>query len=79
MSMVLEVPRELEARLSFWSDETRETPDVLMLRAIERYLEDLEDYQDAVEVSAEIKLGRMKTYSLEEVEREMNELDRLEG
>ncbi len=78
MPMVLEVPRELEERVSFWSDETRETPDALMLRAIERYLEDLEDYQDAVEVSTAIKAGRMKTYSLDEVEREMNELDRLE-
>ena len=79
MPMVLEVPQELEARLSFWSDETRETPNVLALKAIERYLEDLEDYQDAVEVSTAIKAGRMKTYSLEEIEREMNELDSVEG
>ena len=79
MPMVLELPRALEERVSFWSDETRETPDTLMLRAIERYLEDLEDYQDAVEVSRAIKTGQMKTYSLEEVEREMSELDRLEG
>ena len=76
--MALEVPQELEERISFWSDETHETPDVLMLRAIERYLEDLEDYADAVEVSREIRAGQMKTYSLEEVEREMDELDRME-
>ncbi len=79
MSMVLEMPKELEERVSVWSNRSCEAPDALILRAVERYLEDLEDYADAVDVRAAIKAGRMKTYSLEEVEREMDELDRLEG
>ena len=79
MPMVLEMPKELEKRISVWSDRAREAPDTFILRAIERYLEDLEDYEDAVEISREIRAGRMSTHALEEVEREMDELARLEG
>ena len=79
MPMVLEVPKDLEERVCVWSGKAKETPDALMLRAIEQYIEDLEDYEDAVEVSREIKAGRMRTYAMEEVEREMDELDRMEG
>ena len=38
-----------------------------MSMAIEQYLEDLEDYEGAVRISEEVRSGRMKTYSLEEV------------
>ena len=32
-----------------------------------QHLEDLEDYEDAVRISEEVRSGRMETYSLEEV------------
>lgn len=32
-----------------------------------QYLEDLEDFRDAVRISEEVRSGRMETYSLEEV------------
>lgn len=79
MPMVLEVPQEIEDRVALWSGKVNETPNTFMLRAIDEYLEDLEDYEEAAMVAEEIKTGRMKTYSLEEVEREMDELDHLES
>ena len=44
-----------------------QTPENLIAAAIEQYLEDLEDYRDAVRISEEVRSGRMETYSLEEV------------
>ena len=79
MPMVLEVPCEIEERISLWSERLNEPQSAFMLRAVEEYIEDLEDYDEAAMVNAEIRAGRMKTYSLEEVEREMDELDRMEG
>ena len=79
MPMVLEVPREIEERISLWSERLNEPQSAFMLRAVEEYIEDLEDYDEAAMVNAEIRAGRMKTYSLEEVEQEMDELDRMEG
>ena len=49
------------------SRAARQTPESLIAVAIEQYLEDLEDYRDAVRISEEVRSGRMKTYSLEEV------------
>lgn len=79
MPMVLEVPKELEARVEWGSGRAAEPPDVFMIRAIAQRLEDMEDYEEAARVLAEVEAGRMKTYSLEEVERELDELDAMEG
>ena len=66
-SITLELSPELEARLGAESRAARQTPESLIAVAIEQYLEDLEDYRDAVRISEEVRSGRMKTYSLEEV------------
>ena len=66
-SITLELSPELEARLGAESRAARQTPESLIVVAIEQYLEDLEDYRDAVRISEEVRSGRMKTYSLEEV------------
>ena len=58
---------EVEARLGAESRAARQTPENLIAAAIEQYLEDLEDYRDAVRISEEVRSGRMETYSLEEV------------
>ena len=55
------------ARLGAESRAARQTPESLIAVAREQYLEDLEDYRDAVRISEEVRSGRMKTYSLEEV------------
>ena len=64
---VLELPQELRERIKTRSGATNQKPEKFMLMAIEQYLEDLEDYEDAVRISEEVRSGRMKTYSLEEV------------
>ena len=64
---LLELPQELRERIETRSGAANQKPENLMLMAIEQYLEDLEDYEDAVRISEEVRSGRMKTYSLEEV------------
>lgn len=77
--MVLEFTPEFQERVNFWSGRQHEDPDIFLKKIIAERLEDMEDYEEAARVAAEIKAGRMKTYPLEEVEREMAELDVLEG
>ena len=64
---VLELPQELRERIETRSGAANQKPENFMLMAIEQYLEDLEDYEGAVRISEEVRSGRMKTYSLEEV------------
>ena len=65
--ILLEVTPEFQERVNFWSTKKNKRPDIFLKNIIAEYLEDLEDYEDAARISAEIKAGRMKTYSLEEV------------
>ena len=64
---VLELPQELRERIETRSGAANQKPEKFMSMAIEQYLEDLEDYEGAVRISEEVRSGRMKTYSLEEV------------
>ena len=64
---LLELLQELRERIETRSGAANQKPENFMLMAIEQYLEDLEDYEDAVRISEEVRSGRMKTYSLEEV------------
>ena len=64
---LLELPQELRERIETRSGAANQKPEKFMSMAIEQYLEDLEDYEDAVRRSEEVRSGRMKTYSLEEV------------
>ena len=64
---LLELPQELRERIETRSGAAKQKPERLMLMAIEQYLEDLEDAEDAVRISEEVRSGRMETYSLEEV------------
>ena len=41
--MVLDVTPELQERVDFWCGETQQSPNILMLHALEGYLDDLED------------------------------------
>ena len=72
MPMVLEVPQELEERVSVWQKETNGDTKLLITEALEQYLEDWEDYTDALQICAEVDAGRMKRYSQEEIDREMD-------
>ncbi len=41
--MVLDVTPELQERVDFWCGETQQSPDILVIHALEGYLDDLED------------------------------------
>ena len=77
--MLITTTPEQDTRLKSWSEATGELPEVLVKAALDEALSDWEDYTDALRICADVDAGRMKVYSLEEVERRLNELDGLEG
>ena len=60
-SITLELSPEVEARLGMESRAVRQTPENLIVAAIEQHLDDLEDAREAQRVVAEIDAGRMAT------------------
>ena len=69
--MQIEISDGLGAWLQEVAAKTGKTPEQLVSKAVERELEDREDYEAAVEVSRRIASGEEKTYTLEEVERRL--------
>ena len=79
--MVLDVTPELQERVNFWSGETRQSPNILVLHAIEGYLDDLEDLDEKEPplnddereglLVAERELAEGKGISFSEVMREL--------
>lgn len=64
---LLELPQELRERIETRSGAANQKPEKFMLMAIEQYLEDLEDYEDAVRISEAVARGEEKVYMAEEV------------
>jgi RHH-type rel operon transcriptional repressor/antitoxin RelB len=60
-----------EQRLDALAKRTGRTKTFYVREAVETYLDDIEDYYLAKKISAKIDSGEMKTYSLEEVEKEL--------
>ncbi len=77
--MILTTTPAQDTRLRAWSLTNKQPPEVFVNDALERSLEDWEDYTDAIRICAEIDAGRMKTYSLAEVEAHLDELNAMEG
>ncbi|MBR0079929.1 MAG: hypothetical protein IJP69_06095 [Synergistaceae bacterium] len=77
--MVLTLKPEIEKRLNEWSIREKQSPNDFVNEALEKALEDWEDYIDAVRICALIDSGQMKTCSMEEFHRELDELDALEN
>ena len=65
--IVLDFAPELHERVNFWSSKNNKTPDSFLKSIIAEYLEDLEDYEEAARVHAEIQAGRMQTHNWQEV------------
>lgn len=63
MSIGLRLSDELEKRLEKLSKQTKRSKSYLAREALEQYIEDMEDYIDAIKISK--NLG--KTYTLDEV------------
>jgi RHH-type rel operon transcriptional repressor/antitoxin RelB len=68
---ILALPLELDHRLEDCARQEGTTKALLALRAIEQYLEDLEDVADAEAVLEGIAKGEVKVVSFEEMERRL--------
>jgi RHH-type rel operon transcriptional repressor/antitoxin RelB len=71
MPTTIRLEPEIEARLDALAARTKRTKAFYLRQLITNGLEDLEDYYDAVEVSARIRRGEEKTHAWEDVRRDL--------
>ena len=69
--LAVRLPEDIERRLGELAKATGRTKSYYAREAIIEKLEDLEDIYYAEKVLEDIKAGRSRTYSLEEVKREL--------
>ena len=69
--IVLNFSPELMRRIKFWSVKNRQRPELFLRKRIAEHIEDVDDDEIAAKISAEIEAGRMKTYSWEEVKKDL--------
>ena len=69
--IVLNFSPELMRRIKFWSVKKRLKPELFLRKLIAEQIEDMDDYEIAAKISAEIEAGDMKTYSWEDVKKEL--------
>lgn len=67
----LRLPEELRARLERLAKRTGRSKTFYLLEAITEKMDDLEDLYLADEIARRVRAGREKTWSLDEVEREL--------
>jgi len=70
MTYTIRIPKEIETRLSFLSKQTGRTKSFYIKEALLEHIEDLEDIYIAEKRLEDIRAGRSKTVSLEEVMKE---------
>ena len=75
MTYSIRLPEAIEARLEHLAAKTGRSKKFYVMQAIENQLDDLEDLYLAEQRLIEIRAGRSKTYSLEEVERSLGLAD----
>jgi len=71
MAVSLRLPDDLNLRLSNLADKTGRSKTFYMLEAIRDHLDDLEDLYLAEQRLIDIRAGRSRTVSLDDVEREL--------
>ena len=71
MATSVRLSPETEQRLGFLAAQTGRTKAYYLRALIEKGLDDLEDYYLAERITERVRKGEEKTYSLEEVEREL--------
>ena len=71
----IRLPDDVSARLQDLAQLTGRSKTFYMIEAIREHLDDLEDLYIAENRLIEIRAGRSKTYSLEEVERSLGLAD----
>ena len=73
--LAIRLPNEIETRLEVLAQATGRTKTFYAKEAILAHLDDLEDLYLAEQRLVEIRAGRSKTYSLDEVERSLGLAD----
>lgn len=76
--MIVTLDKRFHSRIKNWSKATKQSPNILINKALEQSLDDWEDYRDAVNICSEVDAGNMKTYSFDEVEKHLDELNAVE-
>ena len=74
-SVSLRLPDEVSQRLDHLAELTGRSKTFYMIEAIREHLDDLEDLYLAEQRLIEIRAGRSKTHTLEEVERDLGLAD----
>lgn len=77
--MIITIDEHIDSRINSWCNFTHQSPEVFINQALEQSLDDWEDYIDALRICSDVDAGRMKVFSLSEVERHLDELNALEG
>lgn len=76
--MIFTTTPETDLRLRTWSNVTQQSPELFIQQTLDEALDDWEDLQDAIRICSEVDSGQMKVYSLDEVEKHLDEIDSLE-
>jgi RHH-type rel operon transcriptional repressor/antitoxin RelB len=71
----IRLPDDVSTRLQALAEITGRSKTFYMIQAIREHLDDLEDLYIAEQRLIEVRAGRSKTYSLEEVERNLDLAD----
>ena len=71
-SVTFRLPPELKARVDSLAKKTRRSPSSFYCQMVEEGIDGLEDLYDCIAVMDDVKSGRMKTYSLESVAKELD-------
>lgn len=71
MAVSLRLPEDVSSRLQNLSQLTGRSKTFYMIEAIREHLDDLEDLYIAEQRLIEMRAGRSKTHTLEEVERDL--------
>jgi len=77
--LAIRLPEDIEKRLDCLAKRSGRTKTWYAREAILRHIEDLEDIQIAEEELIAVREGRSRTYTLEEVERDLGLDNRLLG
>lgn len=72
MTITVRLPDELQQRLDHLATETGRAKSFYIKQALEAYLEDLEDLLLANATLERVRSGKEKTYTLKDVENELN-------
>ena len=73
--LAIRLPAEIEQRLDVLAKETGRTKTFYAREAILNYIEDLEDIYIAEQRLADIKAGRSRVYTSQELEDMLNAMD----